>query len=529
MAVEIGRACITKCRRMGYEGALYYGMVKEYAETRGWGLWEVFREVVQNALDEMHDDIGYRPTIYPCTYRPEIRGSIVYDTGRGIATQNLYIGKSEKKTWQRGKFGEGLKIALLTAVANNINVIIHSMDKEFRPTLAKEDVEDVTLDVFCICIKRLPVPVTGTQVYFPRMGDLCSKFWNKVVQGIMDRDPKSILISIEDPRTMEWYDLIDKKATNKEGWIFVRDLFVTSSKEATYRDACYSYNLYDVKLDESRRIASISSAMDEINILWDKILISFDPDKVETDEFHKRAKKVLKEVLSCLVKDCKANVMLESDKCIFTPWKLQVDEKLRTKLRQILDEVVGKDVWILHDKELSDLAIYLGVKHILCTTRFGSCAQSWFDMRKVFEEKIREKFEEIIPRDKLDPVLRARLEILEKIAKELFVPTTRVKVEYMLASPEVKGTVIETPVESFILINIYHLTRDCNIGPALCIKSYLETYGHELAHIESKSGDLTPQHLTKLTELMGEALSRAIEHYDSVYPLVKQLHETYTR
>ena len=47
-------SCREKCRELGFEDAIEYGIVKEYAWTRGWGLWELFREFVQNALDEMH-------------------------------------------------------------------------------------------------------------------------------------------------------------------------------------------------------------------------------------------------------------------------------------------------------------------------------------------------------------------------------------------------------------------------------------------------------------------------------------------
>jgi hypothetical protein len=529
VAVKVGRACIDKCRRMGYEGALYYGMVKEYAETRGWGLWEVFREVVQNALDEMHEVLGYRPTVYPCVYKPEIRGSVVYDTGRGIATYNLYIGKSEKKPWQRGKFGEGLKIALLTAVANGIDVYIHSMDKEFRPVLAKEDVEGVKLDVFCICVKKLPTPITGTQVYFPRAGDLCSGFWNMVVQGIMERSPKSIIISWEVPEERMWRDLIDKRVTNKEGWIFSRDLFVSSFKDATGRDACYSYNLYDLVLDESRRIASMHSVEREVMTFWTDLLKSFDPGMVETDEFHRKAKEALKNVLSCLVKDSNKGNMFESDICIIDPVSVFINRGLQVKLRLLLDEVVGKDVWIIRDRDLSELAKYLGVNHIYCTTPFCSCAQDWFDMREVFMGKIRQQLKAVIPRDKLDPKLRARLEILEAMARELFNPPAGVKVEYMTADPDVKGTVIDTPVEKIILMNVYHLIRDCSRDADTCMRSFFETYGHELAHILSGKGDLTEEHLKELTNLLGLSLSRAISRYERIEQLVRQLYATYSQ
>jgi len=40
------------CIARGFDGGISYGITREYVRTRGWGVWQAFREVVQNALDE---------------------------------------------------------------------------------------------------------------------------------------------------------------------------------------------------------------------------------------------------------------------------------------------------------------------------------------------------------------------------------------------------------------------------------------------------------------------------------------------
>jgi hypothetical protein len=521
MAVEVGRACLEKCKSMGYEGAIYYGMVKEYADTRGWGVWEVFRELVQNALDEMQEVTGRRPTYYPCKHVPDIRGVVIYDTGRGIATYNLYIGKSEKKPWQRGKFGEGLKIALMTAAANKIPVVVRSGDKEFVPTFARELVEGVPLDVFCICVRKLPTPITGTEVYMYKQGNLCYKFWNRVVQGIMERKPKAILVSLwhfseTEPSDTWWYDLIDKSATGGEPFIYVRDIYVSNLREATGHDACFSYNLYDVELDESRRIASTLSVAYDIGRLWIRLLDRFEPEKARVDETQKKIKKLLKDFLRCVLKDCTEQRLFESTNFVMPSWWVTPFPERVQKLRLLLDEIVGKDAVITKDRELAEFLEYLDIPHVYCPSLFGAEAEKWFNIEAIIRAKLEVKKEMIVPRDRIEPELREKLEILEEIAKILFEPPEYVKVEYMIDVTKYKGRALD----NLILMDLITLRKKCKSDAYDCMEFFLRTYGHELAHVLTKKGDLTEEHTKALTDLMGKATTNAIKYVDRIKPLV---------
>jgi hypothetical protein len=525
--MEVGRACFDKCKSMGYEGALYYGIVKEYADTRGWGLWEAFREFVQNALDEMHEVLGRRPLDYPCKYIPSIDGVVIYDAGRGIATYNLYIGKSEKKPWQRGRFGEGLKIALLVTTANGIPVVVKSEDKEFVPTFAKEEVEGVLLDVFCICVRKLPSPVIGTHVYIYRTGDLCDKYWKRVVQGVMERKPTAMLASYESPEPpFIWRDLIDKSATDGRAVVYARDIYIADFKGATDRDACFSYNLFDVELDESRRIASTTSIRSDIHSFWVRMLETFEPEKVGVDENQKRIKEALKGFLECVIGDCMMARMFESLDDVFIGWWVRESPDRQRKLRLLLDEIIGKDKIIIYDRELSELATYLNIPHVYCPTFFGRAAQGWFDIDKIIEAKIKEMEKEIVPRDRIEPKLRERLEILEEMAKIVFEPPYEIKVEYMIADPELLGKPVMTPAVNMIIMNLRVLSSACE-QPHSCIRTFMMIYAHELAHIISRARDLTAKHLRTLSYIAGDAVTNAIKHNYSLSPLLSKLHQTY--
>jgi hypothetical protein len=374
----------------------------------------------------------------------------------------------------------------------------------------------------------LPSPITGTEVYMYNVGNLCEKFRKLIVQGIMERTPDAILVSFESPSPdMVWRELIDKNATDDEANIYVRDIYVSSFKFATGHDACFSYNLYDVRLDESRRIASTSSVETDMFLFWLKMIDTFEPEKAETDTFQKKIKEILISFLRCVINDCWNRIMFES---IYPPLKanyISGRPDRQRKLRLLLDEVLGKDTVIVDDRKLSEILGYLTIPHIYCPTWFGYHAQRWFNLDEIVDKKIREMQREIVPRNRIDPMLRKRLEILEEMAKVVFQPPEDVKVEYMIADLRVRGKPLETPTSRIILMNLLVLKRECAKDAYSCMEEFMSIYGHELAHILTKRGDFTKEHLVALTYTFGNALTTAIRNVEKVKSLLDALIETY--
>jgi hypothetical protein len=197
------------------------------------------------------------------------------------------------------------------------------------------------------------------------------------------------------------------------------------------------------------------------------------------------------------------------------------------KIRLLLDEVVGKDAVIIADRELSMLASYFTVPHVYCPTPFGREAQRWFDIDEIFKDKIEKMEKEIVERDRIDPKLRKRLEILEEIARIVFKPPPTVKVEYMIADPQLKGKVADYAAFKMILINLNALASACETNLYSCLSTFLSIYGHELAHILSRTRDLTPEHAEALTDLMGKVASNAMIYAHELRSLISKLRRTY--
>jgi hypothetical protein len=270
-----------------------------------------------------------------------------------------------------------------------------------------------------------------------------------------------------------------------------------------------------VQLDESRRIASTSSVAFDIGRLWIRLLDAFEPEKARVDETQRRIKKLLKDFLRCVLNDCTVQRLFESTNITMPSWWVTTYPERVRKLRLLLDEIVGKDAVITRDRELAELLGYLEIPHVYCPSLFGAEAEKWFDIEEIIRTKLEVKKKMIVPRDRIEPELRGKLEILEEMAKILFEPPEYVKVEYMIDVTKYKGRALD----NLILMDLITLRKKCKSDAYDCMEFFLATYGHELAHILTKKMDLTKEHTKALTELMGKVATNAMKYVDRVKPL----------
>jgi len=520
-------SCRDKCRELGFEDAIEYGITRKYVETRRWGIWEVFREIIQNALDEIHEVENRLPRYYPCKSMSD--GVVIYDEGRGLGIRHLLIGTSEKKSWQRGKFGEGLKLALLAATHLGVPVIIHSGDKIIQPTFVTKVIEGVPIDLFCICHKSAS-PITGTRVFIGSL-DLCVAFRDRIVQGIYRADPDCIkyeyLHGISGKEG--WYDVIDPICTRGPS-IYVRDIYVTSFREAFRHTACFSYNLYNVEIDESRRIPAGGSVIDEIRNIWSFIARQAADDR--------KAYELLKRFLLCAIEGCKAP---ESD----VPFETDVNAfyyatygKAKEAIAKAFNELYGEDVVILFSSDLIALAEYLGIRYISCPYALGSSLQDITGSVQRIKKLIEKTIGNIIPKEQMPPELVERINILEEIVRILFseeIHLKGVKIAYAMLKGE-PGKIREMwgmydkPTNT-VLMNYAVMAENCMGKGAYyaykCMSWYLSVVSHELAHAISGAPDLSEEFQSTLTDLAGKATTRAILYSEMLSQYLKDYYRLF--
>jgi hypothetical protein len=524
-------SCSSACRQRGYDDGIEYGMTKEYAFTRDWGDWEVFREFVQNALDEMHEVMEERPLYYPCRY--EGLRTVIYDAGRGLSTYHLLMGTSEKKPWQRGRFGEGMKVAMLVAIARGMSVTMESGDKVFTPMFIVKNLEGREFDVFCVCYKKAKTPITGTTVRIAGGRNLCEEYKKRVVQGVLSMRPDCILYTYSytggrKPGFEPWYDVIDP-ICSEEGkpWIYVKDIGIASFEAASDRTACFSYNLFDVRLDESRRIPSYMSVEDEIKLLWAHIV-------GKGSEGDPKAKELLVKLFKCLEAQCtdrryRLKTAAEADMYVF---QYLSTGRAREFLLEVFHELYGKDTVVIHDPDLARMAEYVGLPFMLCVRRVGEELEELTEARTMIVEHLKKKVGDIVPKEAMSEGMRKKLELLEKIAKIVFGMTDdeMKSLAYTIMTEDLGGVTESAGGKGVVIrLNYKRMKILCEeIGSASgCLSEYLGVLGHELTHYRTGTRDLTTDFQNALTHAMGEALTRTIINADTLKKLLTEYAELF--
>lgn len=116
-----------------------------------WGDWEAIREIMQNAFDSDEQvQMDYEDGVLT-----------IRDRGEGFSLRHLLIGESEKDGVETiGKFGEGLKFALLTLLRQDRETLIRSNGLTLKPEL----IEMFGVKTMRINYETAPRPLQGTKV-----------------------------------------------------------------------------------------------------------------------------------------------------------------------------------------------------------------------------------------------------------------------------------------------------------------------------------------------------------------------------
>jgi hypothetical protein len=109
-----------------------------------WGMWEAIRDLVQNALDETESfDISQ-----------DEEGTIISDPGEGFNVKAFLLGQDKpKRDDQRGKFGTGLKIALLAILREGFPVSFETKGLEGFAAFETRTIQGEKVETFVLLVK----------------------------------------------------------------------------------------------------------------------------------------------------------------------------------------------------------------------------------------------------------------------------------------------------------------------------------------------------------------------------------------
>ena len=513
---------------MGYDGAFSYGIARQYVKTRGWGVWQAYREIVQNALDEMQYVWNIWPDVYPCFNIDT--NSVVSDLGRGLSIRHLLVGTSEKPEWSRGRFGEGLKLALMVLLNLGVPVYIRSGStetgsREIRPTFVPVNIEGSPVEVFCVCYKSIPENVTGTQVY---IGDptLCDRFRNNLVQGLPIRCRAYTLMETETSgMPTKWGHILDCDETR--GKIYVRDIYV--------RDmiAFFGYNLFDVRLSESRDIASESDIRSGIEELWEDLMGDLYRERVRPGSYDPNLIKRWTDLLSKLI-DSALKSSMAGGKEVENEMYPATWNEIKDVVTDLFTNMYGKYAVVVTKPEELEFAKYIGMNPIFfCMTPFCQ----WLSTVTKTSARMNEKVGTAtvtVPKDKLPEPLRSIIDYLEGIAYYVTRGVTLAsdyvqKVEYAYLKEGVCGETTHIPTTR-IALNISCLMNACQyniVYPDMvttdCVREYISTLLHEVAHAVSGAPDGSTLFERTLTELLGYSVTNTFTYYKEIKQFVDSI------
>lgn len=205
-----------------------------------WGLWECLRELIQNAKDE-EDQHGHAMSV-------SWRGSgpkgvlTIHNEGADMDRRALLIGHSGKTGSNlRGKFGEGLDLALLAGVRAGANPVIGTRSETWSPTIAYSD--EFGANCLTVSTRARRTPGTGVTITL----DISEADWERYRERFifLCRIPDNRIVRVDGQGSI----LLEPE---RKGHVYVRGIYV----DCLSKLEC-GYDLSQMDLDRDRRMIDV--------------------------------------------------------------------------------------------------------------------------------------------------------------------------------------------------------------------------------------------------------------------------------
>lgn len=209
-----------------------------YAERRRWNDFISFREFLQNALDSMHESVGYENIKVDVSVNE--LGTWVMDRGKGLDHTAFLLGGKDKKCYLRGRYGEGLKVASLWFASRKHDIYIFTHDNVFKCWYPEAGLLTVVFGknkkyVYgtWILITDYKVPSEDLRKLYYKLGDFHVAFRHDTEHSDCPHKMPNLILEPGD-------------------CLYVRDIFVNKISEMFGTPSYFSYNLWWVDLEPNR-------------------------------------------------------------------------------------------------------------------------------------------------------------------------------------------------------------------------------------------------------------------------------------
>ena len=243
---------------------LFYNtnITTEYVKRRGWKLFHAVRELIQNSLDEQELVHGFAATFDVKIWLDDT-GFHIRDYGRGVTLDAFRVGGTDKECWQRGYFGEGLKVAAGWFAMNGDLLYVIARGKIYKAVLFG--------DTVVIIIGKSTRHFEGTQatIYGPDVKD---------AERIVESVTYQTFVKSHRLRPAAGVDIKTKECPhyrrcfileNPTDYLWVGDIFVNYITKVANKKAAFSYNTWYVDLEPNRiMVTDIDRLKNIIAHIW---------------------------------------------------------------------------------------------------------------------------------------------------------------------------------------------------------------------------------------------------------------------
>jgi len=252
----------------------------KFAVTAGWGVREAIRELIQNALDACDDpskvvlDVTDTRPMFFVIENPS-KDKILFD-------RDITVGTSEKKCYERGMFGRGLKECASVILSQGGTIYIISHDIAYRfvevPTRGKKYIG--------VLLGRAKEPLYGRTRVLVWSPQGSPDLYERIIDEILFNPKKyekcwqfDYLYTCTNPDgTEEHVEIKVAIAYGGRSKLYVRDLYVNDMINVFGRNSLFSYNTPNVPLEESRRNVADSSIAQRMIVSMYETLYYHYPD-----------------------------------------------------------------------------------------------------------------------------------------------------------------------------------------------------------------------------------------------------------
>jgi hypothetical protein len=232
-----------------YDAVVPLGITKDYIERRGFDTFKSFRELIQNALDEVELTTG-KPEV---NIKKDGLGTWIIDRGRGLKVEAMSIGGTDKECWMRGYYGEGLKLASAHFAISDIPVYIFTKRHVFKFFAIPKDSDNPRIFVL---MGRANKEVKGTEILLYGVSideDVLKRMVSFYNRDLVGKKVAEVYSTSEDcvyEKPSAIYDY--------PNLLYIRNMFIGNCSDVARRRSLLSYDLWWFRLDVSRTLMTYS-------------------------------------------------------------------------------------------------------------------------------------------------------------------------------------------------------------------------------------------------------------------------------